>query len=121
MTTRLVGIYNADGGLFGEARYVVGHILGFAECSLCDITHSPLRRKPQWDAFVKSLEMEFALLHRNEVSPRLAEWLADKTLPLVVLETDTEFHTLLGPSELSAARGSVDAFAIALSDALAQA
>lgn len=42
---RYTGIYNADGGLVGEVRYVVGHLLGTAECALCDITHSPVRRK----------------------------------------------------------------------------
>ena len=48
----LVGVYNADGGVAGEVRYVVGHLLGRAHCSLCDITHSPVRRKRAWDRMV---------------------------------------------------------------------
>jgi len=119
MLKRLIGVYNADGGLLGEAAYVVGHILGFAECSLCDITHSPLRRKPQWDAFVKTLPMEFLLLHRNEVSPELRHWLADKSLPLVVGETaHHEFVLVLDSSTLAECEGSVDACAAALNEAL---
>ncbi|QYH35289.1 hypothetical protein [Salinibacterium sp. M195] len=39
---RYTGIYNADGGVWGETRYVIGHMLGTAACSLCDITHSPI-------------------------------------------------------------------------------
>ena len=38
--------HNADGGqLLGEMRYVVGHLLGRVSARLCDITHSPMRRK----------------------------------------------------------------------------
>ena len=37
--------YNADGGIVGEVRYVIGHLLGTAECALCDITHSPPQAK----------------------------------------------------------------------------
>ena len=40
----LVGVYHADGSLLGEARYVVGKILGRAHCSLCDITHDMVRK-----------------------------------------------------------------------------
>ena len=45
----LIGVYHADGGPIGEARYVLGRMLGTAHCGLCDITHSPVRRKPEWD------------------------------------------------------------------------
>ena len=30
----LAMVYDADGGLVGEVRYVVGHLLGRAECAL---------------------------------------------------------------------------------------
>ncbi len=60
--TEYIGVYHADGGLVGEAKYVLGHLLGRTHCSLCDITHSPVRRKKQWDAFVDSLGVPFRLL-----------------------------------------------------------
>ena len=44
-----VGVYAADGGVVGELTYVVGHLLGRTECSLCDVTHGPVRRKRAWD------------------------------------------------------------------------
>ena len=115
MLQRLIGVYNADGGLPGEIAYVVGHVLGLAECSLCDITHSPLRRKPQWDALVASLPVEFQLLHRNEVSAELQQWLADKPLPLVVGETAaSDFVLVLDSVALAECNGSIDAFRRAL-------
>lgn len=62
-----VGVYDADGGPVGEVRYVIGSLLGTAHCSLCDVTHGPLRRRPAWDAMVAQLGVPFTLLHRNEL------------------------------------------------------
>ena len=42
---RLIGVYDADGGLRGELAYVLGHLAGRAECALCDITHSAVRKE----------------------------------------------------------------------------
>ena len=55
------GIYNADGGVVGEVRYLFGHLFGSVECWLCDITHSPLRRKPEWDRMVARTGVPMAL------------------------------------------------------------
>ena len=43
--TALTGVYQADGSLSGELRYVVGKLLGSAHCALCDITHGAVREK----------------------------------------------------------------------------
>ena len=67
--TRVLGVYDADGGLRGEAAYVVGRLLGRRHCSLCDVTHSPVRRKPAWDALVRELEVPVRVAHRNELTP----------------------------------------------------
>lgn len=63
--TSLVGVYDADGGLRGELAYLAGKIAG-RHCSLCDITHSPVRRRRAWDAYVAGLPVPFEVLHRNE-------------------------------------------------------
>jgi hypothetical protein len=69
---RLIGVYNADGGLVGELKYFFGHLVGVAKCELCDITHSPIRRKAAFDALAADLKAEygldFALKHLNERS-----------------------------------------------------
>ena len=36
---RLVGVYNANGGIVGELSYVLGKVKGSAHCALCDISH----------------------------------------------------------------------------------
>lgn len=117
--TRLIGVYNADGGLLGEARYVVGHLLGLTSCSLCDITHSPIRRKPEWDAMVALLPTPLTVLHKNELEPDLEAWLGGKTLPLVVGITDAgAFSVVLDPPALESADGSVAQFATLLAESL---
>jgi hypothetical protein len=115
---RYLGVYDADGGLAGELRYVVGHLLGTAECALCDITHSPVRRKRSWDAMVAALPVPFDLRHRNELTAIEQQALADLALPVVVAErTDGGFVELLGFEALRACGGDVDAFAARLAAA----
>jgi hypothetical protein len=67
---RLIGVYNADGGITGELKYFFGHLVGLAKCELCDITHSPIRRKASFDKLALELKSEygldFALKHLNE-------------------------------------------------------
>ena len=117
--TRLIGVYNADGGIVGEARYVVGHLLGLTSCSLCDITHSPIRRKPEWDAMVRSLDIPLTVLHRNELNPELTLWAHSQTLPVVVgLSESGDFSVVLGPESLDTANGSITAFRSILIEAL---
>jgi len=117
--TRLIGIYNADGGIVGEARYVVGHLLGLTSCSLCDITHSPIRRKPEWDAMVAVLPTPLTVLHKNELEPDLEAWVTGKTLPLVVGVTDSgQFTVVLDPPALESVEGSVAGFATLLARSL---
>jgi hypothetical protein len=104
----LIGVYDADGGLAGEARYVVGHLLGRLHCALCDITHSPLRRKPAWDAMVSRLGVPVRLVHRNERSPdELA--VGGGTPSVLARHQDGSLGVLLGPGDLEL-DGSVEAF-----------
>ena len=115
MISEYIGVYHADGGLVGEAKYVIGHLLGRTHCSLCDITHSPLRRKRQWDAFVGGLTVPFRLYHLNEMPSDVADVVATVGSP-VVLSRDTAgvLQLVLTPSQLDQLDGSVGSFAAAL-------
>ncbi|HEX5858010.1 MAG TPA: hypothetical protein VFY91_07870 [Microbacterium sp.] len=109
------GIYNADGGLLGEARYVIGHLLGTAECALCDITHSPVRRKPDWNRMVARIGIPLVVLHRNELDERLSGAVRQVALPVVLAHhADGSISVALSADELAALDGSVDAFEHAL-------
>ena len=115
---RLVGVYRADGGVIGEFRYLIDHYLRGQSCTLCDITHSPFRRKSAWDRNVAELGIPFALLHLNELDPSLAAFIGDRAA-CVIAETEAERVMLLTNDELAALDGSVDAFFTTLKDRLA--
>ena len=114
-----IGVYHADGGLVGEAKYVLGHLLGRTHCSLCDITHSPVRRKKQWDTFVDSLGVPFRLYHLNEMPADVAAMVATTGSPVVLARTATDLVLMLGERQLDRLEGSVAAFAGELASAAA--
>ena len=112
---RYSAIYNADGGIVGEVRYVIGHLFGTAECALCDITHSPVRRKPEWDRMLARLDAPMTVLHRNEVDPRLLASIGTTQLPAVFAHhPDGTVTVALSAHQLSAMAGAVSAFEAAL-------
>jgi hypothetical protein len=113
--TGYVGIYNADGGVAGELRYLFGHLFGSAECSLCDITHSFVRRKPEWDRMVARMSVPVVVLHRNELDDRLESAVQDVPLPAVVARcADGSVSVALTADRLARLGGSVEEFERAL-------
>lgn len=108
---RLVGVYDADGGIVGEARYIVGHLLGRTECALCDITHSPVRRKGSWVRLVDELHVPLTAVHRNEIPSELTDVVVPVRLPAVyAVLADGSAVELIGREELKALDGSVERF-----------
>lgn len=119
VVTELVGVYNADGGLAGEARYVVGSWFGKAHCALCDVTHSPFRRKKQWDEMVRGLAVPFSLDHLNDMPRDVGHLVSTHGAPLVAARLeDGGLQVLLTPADLEPLEGSVTAFEKALHAAL---
>jgi len=110
---RILGIYDADGGLVGELRYVAGKLVGRAHCALCDITHGWTGRRRSWDEACAGAGITVELAHRNEVDD--AALLAAGPLPAVIGgDPDGGWRLLLGPAELDACAGDPDAFVAAL-------
>lgn len=117
----LIGVYHADGGPIGEVKYVLGKILGTAHCALCDVTHSPVRRKPEWDAMVARLGIPIRLVHLNEQDPDIAGATQIHGSPIVLARmSDESLHVAVAPRELESLDGSVPAFEEALAESLAR-
>jgi hypothetical protein len=113
----VVGVYDADHTLTGEVAYVVGKLLGRRHCALCDVTHSPVRRKREWDALMASSDVPLRAVHRDERDAALSA--ATPALPVVVgRRADGTWVTLLDADALDAAAGSVGTFAALLRAAL---
>ena len=108
---RFTAVYNADGGIVGEVRYVIGHLLGTAECALCDITHSPVRRKPEWDRMLARVGVPVTALHRNELDAPLLAAMGQTPLPAVFAHRpDGTITVALSAEQLDAMGGSVSEF-----------
>ncbi len=118
-STRLVGVYDADGTVVGEVTYVIGHLLGTRSCSLCDITHGRLRRRPLFDQLAADLDVAFELRHRNELDPQRAAAVAHSGLPVVLLEQSGIRSVLLDDAALRACNGDPHLLFAMIRDALA--
>ena len=111
---RLIGVYNANGGIAGELSYFFGHLVGAQHCTLCDITHSPFAKKAKWKDLEVRLADElgiiFELVHKNERTPeQLAA--SEGREPCVLFEdADGGLSMILDWTDLKLARGSVGAF-----------
>jgi hypothetical protein len=110
----LIGVYKADGGFVGEISYFLGHLFGVKECSLCDITHSPIMKKKAFKEFEARLRadrgIDIRLVHMNERTE--AELAASKGRePCVLLQyEDGSISMFLDYEELKAAGGRVNSF-----------
>ncbi len=111
---KIIGIYKANGGTVGEIAYVLGHLVGARECNLCDITHSPIKKKSEFKNFEKQLFAEFGiqfrLIHMNERTDKeLAA--SEGREPCVLLEhEDGSLSMFLDYVELEACDGRVSSF-----------
>lgn len=111
---KLIGVYNADGGVIGELKYFFGHLVGVAKCELCDITHSPIRRKAAFDRLTADLKaqygLDFALKHLNERTEAETKASLAKE-PCVLLEyPDGTLGMFLDRQELRVVGGDVAKF-----------
>ena len=107
----LIGIYKADGGVIGELSYFFGHLIGVRSCSLCDISHSPVKKKSAFKQLEQALFKEHGLaikmIHLNERNERELKASAGRE-PCVLLEyPDQSISMFLDAVDLKALSGSV--------------
>lgn len=101
----LVGIFDADGGLRGELRYLIDKLAGRGHCALCDITHglNPLGKRTFKEACAAA-GVTVTLLHRDDASPE--QLAAAGELPAVLAGAGTDWRVLVPPKDLAACEGS---------------
>jgi hypothetical protein len=116
---RLIGVYDADGGLRGEIAYLAGKLAG-RHCTLCDITHSPVRRRREWDSYTSSLPVPFDVVHRNERSAALQRVTEGREACVVAECRDGSLVFLLSNEALAQA-ADVAGLAQAVASAIAEA
>ena len=107
----LIGVYNADGGIVGEISYVLGHLIGIRSCSLCDISHSPIKKKAAFKELEQQLLSEHGIMvrmiHLNERNERETK-ASEGREPCMLLEyPDQSISMFLDSTDLKALSGSV--------------
>jgi len=107
----LIGVYNADGGIVGEISYVLGHLIGIRSCSLCDISHSPIKKKAAFKELEQHLLSEHGIMvrmiHLNERNERETK-ASEGREPCMLLEyPDQSISMFLDSTDLKALSGSV--------------
>lgn len=115
----VIGVYNADGTVWGEVSYWVGARIGTAHCSLCEITHGTFRESADWQKCRDSLSVPFSTFHRNDQPDDVREAAAGIT-PIVVARTTVECVVLLGPAEIESCGGRAEELAALIEQALSQ-
>lgn len=106
MTTivRLIGVYDAEGTLRGEAAYWIGARLGRRHCSLCEVTHGLFTEKNEWRSCRDGLPVPFDTYHRDDQPPQIRVT-SENRAPVVVAETTTGHVVLLDGQRIEEADG----------------
>ncbi|KAI9010607.1 hypothetical protein DFJ74DRAFT_685041 [Hyaloraphidium curvatum] len=104
----LLVVYNADGSLLGELRYIIGKTFRGATCAACDITHGSFGEKSDFVACKRRLGVKVELLHRDELGELHGE---AGELPCVLARTEGgKVKRVFGPKELDLFGGDVGKF-----------
>lgn len=81
---KFVGVYDADGTIVGEVKYMVGKLFGTTSCALCDLTHgTKLKSRDDYKACAASLPVPVELFHRDD-QPETIRALTIRKLPCIV-------------------------------------
>lgn len=72
--SKLIFVYNADGGVFNLAFDVAHKIFSpqTYACNLCAVTHGNFGMKSAWRDYLKTLKTAFEFLHADEFKSKYA-------------------------------------------------
>ena len=113
----LSAIYDADGSLAGELRYLVDKFLGRADCALCDLSHGwhPAGKRA-WRQ-QQGATTQLTWLHRDEVPHHVLAHVSE-SLPCVATDTNGNVDILISKDELAGCEGNFTVFEQLLAEKL---
>lgn len=117
--SRLILVFDADGGLAAMLADVVKKAVGREDCALCEITYSPLGKRQSWKACEARLGVPVKELHRDELP---AAWGLDHSqLPCVLAQVgDERPEVMLTKAEIVSCSGRVEELERMVQAALSQ-
>ena len=105
----LYAIYDADGTLAGELRYLFDKCLGRADCALCDLSHGwhPAGKRA-WRR-QQGAATQLTWLHRDEVPDHVLTRVKEY-LPCVAMDTNGSVEILISKDQLAGCEGDFTVF-----------
>lgn len=118
MTHALLFVYAVDGGLVADVLGALHKLVSPATypCTLCALTHGPLRPRPAWSRAIAELGIDCQFLHRDELVERHGP--DQPPLPVVFLVEGDARRVLLSAADIAGCRD-LDALIALLSSRLA--
>ena len=102
-------IYNAEGSITGELKYLLlKYFYGF-KCSMCEITHNNLFEKKEWRNQTSQSSYDIKAVHLDEQPDDLYQFSYGKA-PCVVGKNSKGFKFIFTNDELNSFRGDVQQF-----------
>lgn len=102
-------IYNAEGSVKGEFKYLYKKYFKGIKCSMCDITHNTFTQKKKWKNKCLTFPLDIECMHLDEL-PRDIKILVNDKTPCVVAQTNSTNKIIIKDEELIHMEGDVDSF-----------
>ena len=108
-TITIYCIYNAEGSIIGELKYLLlKYFYGF-KCSMCEITHNSFSEKKEWGKQISQSSYTIKAVHLDEQPDDLYQFSIGKA-PCVVGENSKGFKLIFTSDELNSFKGDVQQF-----------
>ena len=108
-TVKIYCIYNAEGSIFGEIRYLYNKYIKDIKCSMCDITHNYFSEKGEWRKKCNEFPFKIECLHLDELPIEIKDIVKDNA-PCVVTQKKSVNEVVINNKELTSMNGDVDSF-----------
>ena len=102
-------IYNAEGSIFGEIRYIYDKYVNDIKCAMCDITHNSFIEKSEWEKKCREFPIKIECLHLDELPSDIKNIVKDNA-PCVVAKTKSINELIIRNEELTSMNGNVNSF-----------
>ena len=106
-------IYNAEGSLIGEFKYLLKKYFYGFKCSMCQISHNSLTKKKDWDYKLSKLNRNVKTVHLDEQPNDLSQ-ISNGKAPCVIGKDHDGFKFIVTNQDLEKFNGDIDLFFEAL-------
>ncbi len=108
-TAKIYCIYNAEGSIFGEIRYLYNKYIKDIKCSMCDITHNSFSEKIDWGKKCREFPFKIECLNLDEL-PSDIKNIVKNNAPCGVAQTKSVNEIIIKNKELTSMNGDVNSF-----------